>query len=1531
MSYRSLLLSLSPTHSYRLAESSGITATDDVGGSNGTYTPNSGGSWTGGTLAQTGALLGDSDKAALFNGSTGLVDCGTAAQFGTGDFTVILWVKIASWQDFMGPAGNWNGSGGFIFYIHNPSSNIVPHVQVAGTNYMGVASLGTSGSPDTNWHMLAVTRIGGAVTLYFDGTATASGTGNNGSASSGAFQIGNWGTGGSQEWNGLIDEVALFTTGLIAQNIADLYTAGTTSALSAGILSASSHDDASATLSLATNSGGTSPYSSQLQVAPDVSGSPGSWSNTGSPVGGATPTLTATGLTASTTYWFRAVVTDNASATANSNSVSVTTDAPTIPSTPTNPSVFWRGNGSLTVNWDAMLHATAYKLYRGTSSNGEGGSPVATPSAPPYTDTGLTNGTTYYYKIKATNAGGDSSASSEISGAPAANFAPNVLSSRLSACKTAAEANSTAWQTFKTHLDSGDGNNYRGLNSVITYGYQASEMSWISDYALGAYALRDANPTAAQHYADKAIGLMNYAATAYLTGKFRTQTHADGGAGTENGFKYIGRGDGSTTAFTLADAPSPTGSFGVYTGTRTVLTMTKGAAGGKDLIGFGYQIIKISNSNDGTADYARGADWQTGGNVSPSQIDWSLAGSEPSVGATYYVTTIIWGDLTRLTTGYTLSGTTLTFTSAPGANTVVYADYLYGTHATDFSTLAYQQTSNGDGGYISYETDTTYSLRYLAKHMGMGRDWLAGYGGMTSVRAAVFDDLILRWSQNFTSGDANLAYQSDCPGSNYGIGAYISAAFGAAALATRDLTNGATLLSAVSAYRDATVLTFLTQADNGLADQTATLKGGFWLEGENYGALASQNLVLGGAVLVGAGGIANADAEAAWASDCIRQKLIGSPDATSTSVYPTQTVDVGDGYAYPMPFIAPPNGLFNVLQFYADDSAASGYARTLSGLMSSHNDDWSDFMFGSVTAGGDWTGTLPKAWRASGGEVIVGRTDFGTSNVWWNTVLGNVYNAGHQAVSTGLIELRRARSGGVDDLLVYGPAVSGEQDFQDKSVGANTLIVDDGGAGAQNYRFSPGVWHGSPGCTVTSYDAQTDYLFVAADLKPSYSLNTNPGGGGSLSEWVRSQLFYRKSTGEAYLIVHDRATTTNSAYTKTARWHALNGTSTLSGGIWSVASGSSKAFVKPLSPVSLTVTAGTLTQNAVAMDELQVVNTSAATRTRYVHAIHAGASSLSGMDASVYVAGTELEGVLIGNVCAMFRHTATAFSGTDTYAITATNGATITHYVTGLAANTRHDLVGTVESFATTTSAGVLTFTSTGTGSSQAVSLTATVATHTPITVSVGLIPVDDPSAATVDFATHGGGNLTGVDASKFRLYRDGVVDPDVTVTQPSGLALTFTPDVPFTDGEVVTLAGDVGAVTDANGDPLQAFTNFAITNATDTTAPTRRSITASGTTITITYNEALDTGSVPAAGDFTHSSKTISGVSVVGATVRLTVTVAFASGASAGTLTYTPGTDKVQDLAGNDAPSFSTQTVTLARAVSSTMSLALAIGLGGE
>ena len=77
------------------------------------------------------------------------------------------------------------------------------------------------------------------------------------------------------------------------------------------------------------------------------------------------------------------------------------------------------GDGQATISWNSVLGATSYNIYWSTTSGvtKTTGTKI-TGATSPYTHTGLTNGTTYYYVITAVNSYGESIESSQVSVTP---------------------------------------------------------------------------------------------------------------------------------------------------------------------------------------------------------------------------------------------------------------------------------------------------------------------------------------------------------------------------------------------------------------------------------------------------------------------------------------------------------------------------------------------------------------------------------------------------------------------------------------------------------------------------------------------------------------------------------------------------------------------------------------------------------------------------------------------------------------------------------------------------------------------------------------------------------------------------------------------------------------------------------------------------------------------------------------------------------------------------------------------------------
>ena len=197
--------------------------------------------------------------------------------------------------------------------------------------------------------------------------------------------------------------------------------------------------------------------------------------------------------------------------------------------------------------------------------------------------------------------------------------------------------------------------------------------------------------------------------------------------------------------------------------------MTKGPRDSQDDVGYYSHIIKVSGTSDGAPAYTDGADWVHRGMASNNEIDWSPPGNEPAPGSTYYVTRASTCAATPAP-AYTLAGHSITFSSPPPSNKAVFVVYIHGTHSDDGSTLAYQQTGAGDGGFNSIYIDDGYTSRYLGKHMAMGIDWLDGYVGLSSTLRQQVMNLLVQWSDYYR----DYGYYNNSIQSNYGAGAYVS-------------------------------------------------------------------------------------------------------------------------------------------------------------------------------------------------------------------------------------------------------------------------------------------------------------------------------------------------------------------------------------------------------------------------------------------------------------------------------------------------------------------------------------------------------------------------------------------------------------------------------------------------------------------------------------------------------------------------------------------------------------------------------------
>jgi uncharacterized repeat protein (TIGR02059 family) len=178
---------------------------------------------------------------------------------------------------------------------------------------------------------------------------------------------------------------------------------------------------------------------------------------------------------------------------------------------------------------------------------------------------------------------------------------------------------------------------------------------------------------------------------------------------------------------------------------------------------------------------------------------------------------------------------------------------------------------------------------------------------------------------------------------------------------------------------------------------------------------------------------------------------------------------------------------------------------------------------------------------------------------------------------------------------------------------------------------------------------------------------------------------------------------------------------------------------------------------------------------------------------------------------------------------------------------------------------------------------------------------------------------------NSFAVTADGQIVA-VTGVSVNGSTVVLTLGTPVTAGQAVevgytdpTAGNDPNAIQDIAGNdaatlPPTSVSNGSVIPGGDTTAPTfvSAAVDTTGTSLTLTYSEALDGTHPPAVGDFTVTAGgqvvTVTGVTVVGSTVVLTLGTAVTAG-QAVEVSYTDPTagndlNAIQDAAGNDAAS---------------------------
>ena len=289
-------------------------------------------------------------------------------------------------------------------------------------------------------------------------------------------------------------------------------------------------------------------------------------------------TYTDTGLTAGTTYYY---VVDAAN-TGGEGAYSPQTSAialPPIPGAPTNLVASSASSTATGLIWSAASNAASYNIKRSLTSGGPYTTVATGVTAMTYTDSGLTNGTTYYYVVSAVNAAGEGANSNESSATPS-NLLMQLKFDETSGATAwdstyhgwnGTTVNSPAWTTGKL------GNAISLASGSSQYLTIPSGMvSGLSDFTFSTWVNLNSLNTWARIF-DFGMGTTNYMmlTTSSGAGKMRYEI-VNGGVSQQVNSSTIVTGTGAWThvAVTLSGSVGTLYINGTVAGTNSAMTLT---------------------------------------------------------------------------------------------------------------------------------------------------------------------------------------------------------------------------------------------------------------------------------------------------------------------------------------------------------------------------------------------------------------------------------------------------------------------------------------------------------------------------------------------------------------------------------------------------------------------------------------------------------------------------------------------------------------------------------------------------------------------------------------------------------------------------------------------------------------------------------------------------------------------------------------------------------------------------------------------
>ena len=656
-------------------------------------------------------------------------------------------------------------------------------------------------------------------------------------------------------------------------------------------------------------------------------------------------------------------------------------------------------------------------------------------------------------------------------------------------------AASSDWTSIQSFCDD-------NLNTVIDHGWAGWDLRYaIEKYSKAYQILKTSNPTKAAKYGKKTVALMKSAA----------RDHNMGGPedtyGYSIGARAIGMADGSKTVFTLPFAQLAGSTAQAFVCNTEQVAYTYNS--NKVSLDRFEPILKISNANGGANNYA-GSDYKLAfrDGLDVYILIWT-GNNHPVNGTQYYVTYYkSGGDVVQPATNYTISGTSITFKTAPAAGKSIFVKMI----GPD-----YEQTGNQLGGVNAVQPDGPgYQMRTYNPALAFGFDLIFDCPDFTTALKDEFVKILndqIDWYTQY-------GYENDGDLGNYFIrGFYTGTMF------TAYGTDG---VNAKAASLKTQSKTYTDRIFNKLV---AKLPGGYGPQGQ-YANGTTEDVLQVFTIYKNLTG------------DDLLSKLEWTNNVVTATIHGTKPdrktfYDGGDWTDLPaVPLVDAVKSFLQYLPNHANAPFARQFLKDVGETAPA----------GTMT---DYKTSFPLAYYGKVSGPVYTRSSWNTDAVWASFSAGEIF-MDHQHLDAGHFTIQK----GADYLLIdageYG-------DFKTDTF-HNTILIDDRGAGnLSTYPPGQGDW-GYDKQKITRFENSTYYTYSQADIGSAYA-NNYDGHPNSVKLALRSFLFIRPQM----VIIHDKVKTTNVNVKKIFNCNFATAP-TISNGIYTMSKGNSKLFFKPLGP-----------------------------------------------------------------------------------------------------------------------------------------------------------------------------------------------------------------------------------------------------------------------------------------------------------------------------------------------------------------------------